>query len=45
MSKIKYHKGYDFGKPIEVQIFTDKITVLGYPGAMSPVDTQILHHQ
>jgi ATP-dependent DNA helicase RecG len=30
---------------IEVQIFTDKITVLSYPGAMPPVDTQILHHQ
>jgi ATP-dependent DNA helicase RecG len=33
------------GKPIEVQIFQDKITVLSYPGAMPPVDTQIIHHQ
>ena len=36
---------YDLQKPIEVQIFTDKITVLSYPGPVPPVDTQILHHQ
>ena len=40
-----YHKGYDLGKPIEVQIFTDKITVLSYPGPVPPVDSQILHNQ
>ena len=45
LSNAVYHKGYDLGKPIEVQIFVDKITVLSYPGAMPPVDTQILHHQ
>ena len=45
LSNAVYHKGYDLGKPIEVQIFIDKITVLSYPGAMPPVDTQILHHQ
>jgi ATP-dependent DNA helicase RecG len=45
LSNAVYHKGYDLGKPIEVQIFTDKITVLSYPGAMPPVDSQILHHQ
>ena len=45
LSNAVYHKGYDLGKPIEVQIFADKITVLSYPGAMPPVDTQILHHQ
>ena len=45
LSNAVYHKGYDLGKPIEVQIFTDKITILSYPGAVPPVDTQILHHQ
>jgi len=45
LSNAVYHKGYDLRKPIEVQIFPDKITVLSYPGAMPPVDTQILHHQ
>ncbi|MDR2232440.1 MAG: hypothetical protein LBE56_04870 [Tannerella sp.] len=45
LSNAVYHKGYDLEKPIEVQIFTDRITVLSYPGAVPPVDTQILHHQ
>ena len=45
LSNAVYHKGYDLGKPIEVQIFTDKITILSYPGPVPPVDTQILHHQ
>ena len=45
LSNAVYHKGYELGKPIEVQIFTDKITVLSYPGPVPPVDTQILHHQ
>jgi ATP-dependent DNA helicase RecG len=45
LSNAVYHKGYDLGKPIEVQIFPDKITVLSYPGAMPPVDTQILNHK
>jgi ATP-dependent DNA helicase RecG len=45
LSNAVYHKGYDLGKPIEVQIFTDKITVLSYPGPVPPVDTQILHHR
>ena len=45
LSNAVYHKGYDLGKPIEVQIFADKITVLSYPGPVPPVDTQILHHQ
>ena len=40
-----YHKGYDLGKPIEVQIFTDKITVLSFPGPVPPVDSQIRHNQ
>jgi len=45
LSNAVYHKGYDLQKPIEVQIFTDKITVLSYPGPVPPVDTQILNHQ
>ena len=45
LSNAVYHKGYDLGKPIEVQIFTDKITILSYPGPVPPVDTQILHHR
>ncbi|MDR2627971.1 MAG: putative DNA binding domain-containing protein, partial [Dysgonamonadaceae bacterium] len=45
LSNAVYHKGYNLGKPIEVQIFPDMITVLSYPGPVPPVDTQILHHQ
>jgi ATP-dependent DNA helicase RecG len=45
LSNAVYHKGYDLGKPIEVQIFIDQITILSYPGAMPPVDIQILSHQ
>jgi ATP-dependent DNA helicase RecG len=45
LSNAVYHKAYDLGKPIEVQIFTDKITVLSYPGPVPPVGRQILHHQ
>ncbi|MDR1274678.1 MAG: putative DNA binding domain-containing protein [Odoribacteraceae bacterium] len=45
LSNAIYHKGYDLGKPIEVQIFTDKITVLSYPGPVPPVGMQILHRR
>ena len=45
LSNAVYHKGYDLGCPIEVQIFPDKITVLSYPGPVPPVGQQILKHQ
>jgi ATP-dependent DNA helicase RecG len=45
LSNAVYHKGYDLGKPIEVQIWPDKITVLSYPGPVPPVDSQILQHK
>jgi ATP-dependent DNA helicase RecG len=37
-----YHKSYESGKPIEVQIWKDKIEILSYPGPMPPVNDQIL---
>jgi ATP-dependent DNA helicase RecG len=37
-----YHKSYELGKPIEVQIWPDKIEILSYPGPVPPVDSQIL---
>ena len=40
-----YHKGYDLGKPIEIQIFPDMITILSYPSALPPVDMQILNNR
>jgi ATP-dependent DNA helicase RecG len=45
LSNAVYHKGYDLGNPIEVQIFMDCITVLSYPGAVPPVGQQILKNQ
>jgi len=45
LSNAVYHKGYDLGNPIEVQIFMDSITVLSYPGPVPPVGQQILKNQ
>jgi ATP-dependent DNA helicase RecG len=45
LSNAVYHKGYDLGNPIEVQIFMDNITVLSYPGPVPPVDQQMLKHK
>lgn len=39
-----FHKSYEIGKPIEVQIGPDKIEILSFPGPVPPVDTQILDH-
>jgi ATP-dependent DNA helicase RecG len=40
-----YHKSYEIGKPIEIQVWPDKIELLSYPGPVPPVDAQILKHQ
>src|SRR5690606_13425686 len=45
LSNAVYHKSYEIGKPIEVQIWHDKIEILSYPGPVPPVDTQILQSQ
>jgi ATP-dependent DNA helicase RecG len=37
-----YHKSYELGKPIEIQIWKDKIEILSFPGPVPPVDAQIL---
>jgi ATP-dependent DNA helicase RecG len=37
-----YHKSYELGKPIEVQIWPDKIEILSFPGPVPPVNAQIL---
>ena len=37
-----YHKSYELGSPIEVQVFYDKITILSHPGPVPPVNAQIL---
>ncbi len=44
LSNAVYHKSYEIGKPIEVQLWPDKIEILSYPGPVPPVDAQILKH-
>ncbi len=45
LSNAVYHKSYELGKPVDVQVWPDKIEVLSYPGPVPPVDAQILHQQ
>lgn len=42
LSNAVYHKSYELNKPIEVQIWDDKIEILSFPGPVPPVDAQIL---
>ncbi|WP_460765156.1 ATP-binding protein [Niabella terrae] len=42
LSNAIFHKSYELGSPIEIQVFPDKITVLSYPGPMPPVDEYML---
>ena len=42
LSNAVYHKSYEMDKPIEVQIWPDKIEILSFPGPVPPVDAQIL---
>ncbi len=45
LSNAVYHKSYELGAPIEVQIWPDKIEILSYPGPLPPMDVQILNQQ
>ncbi|WP_442590407.1 RNA-binding domain-containing protein [Pedobacter sp. AW31-3R] len=45
LSNAVYHKSYEIGSPIEVQIWPDKIEILSYPGPVPPVNAQILQQQ
>jgi len=42
-----YHKSYELGSPIEIQIFLDHMTILSYPSPVPPVNAKILstHHR
>ncbi len=37
-----FHKSYELGSPVEVQIWQDKIEVLSFPGPAPPVNAKIL---
>ena len=45
LSNAVYHKSYELGSPIEVQVFPDKITILSHPGPVPPVNAKILATQ
>lgn len=45
LSNAVYHKSYELGSPIEVQVRSDKIDVLSYPGPVPPVDENMLKTQ
>ena len=42
LSNAVYHKSYEMDKPIEVQLWPDRIEILSFPGPVPPVDAEIL---
>ncbi len=42
LSNAVYHKSYEIGSPIEVQIFPDKMEILSYPSPVPPVTNKVL---
>lgn len=45
LSNAVYHKSYELGSPIEIQIRPDEITILSHPGPVAPVNAEILSTQ
>ncbi|MBI9069723.1 MAG: putative DNA binding domain-containing protein [Salinivirgaceae bacterium] len=45
LSNAVYHKSYEIGSPIEVQVWPDKIEILSFPGPVPPVNANILRTQ
>src|SRR5690606_9644106 len=45
LSNAVYHKSYELGSPIEIQVWPDKIEILSYPGPVPPVNAKILKSQ
>lgn len=45
LSNAVYHKSYELGSPIEVQVWPDKIQILSHPEPMPPVNATILKDQ
>lgn len=42
LSNAVYHKSYEIGSPIEIQIWQDKIEILSYPAPVPPVTNKVL---
>lgn len=45
LSNAVYHKSYEQGSPIEIQVFPDKITILSHPGPVPPVNAEVLSNE
>ncbi|WP_147679175.1 RNA-binding domain-containing protein [Algibacter pacificus] len=45
LSNAVYHKSYEIGSPIEIQVWQDKIEILSFPGPVPPVTATILKTQ
>jgi ATP-dependent DNA helicase RecG len=45
LSNAIYHKSYELGSPIEVQVWPDKMEILSYPGPVPPVNATIIKTQ
>lgn len=45
ISNAVYHKSYEVGSPIEIQVWQDKIEILSFPGPVPPVTANILKTQ
>lgn len=45
LSNAVYHKSYELGSPIEIQVFPDRMTFLSHPGPMPPVNAETLSTQ
>ncbi len=45
LSNAVYHKSYELGSPIEVQVWPEKIEVLSFPGPVPPVNASVLKTQ
>jgi len=45
LSNAVYHKSYELGSPIEVQVWPDKIEILSFPGPVPPIDANMLQTQ
>lgn len=45
LSNAVYHKSYEIGSPIEIQVWPDKIHVLSFPGPVPPVNATVIKTQ
>ena len=45
LSNAVYHKSYELGSPVEIQVWPDRINVLSYPGPVPPVNAMVIKTQ